>query len=209
MTYRIPLYALGLTIAVLAGCSDRRAARHAAWAETAAPPWAHRSTAPGRPAISTALVATFSADADARVRARNAYNRAAQARLGGLRARAHDRASASSIHSTASAEDQLLAADSGTDVYAQLRGVLLDDRLYVNSSADHLRRLPRRGRRSDRRDRRRRRRVWRSHPQRRHVIERSYSVLASPNLAGIDDLVTGDERDHSTTVFPFLAGPNN
>jgi len=40
------------------------------------------------------------------------------------------------------------------------------------------------------------------------VVERSFSVLAAGTLTGIDDLVTGDEGDHSVDVFPFLAGPN-
>lgn len=204
--YRPPFYALTLTLALAltAGCSEGGASPLGPEGRPTLGPQIDRA---GRPAISTALVATFSADADARSTARNAYNRAGQddwtdfapeitTSLGIL----------DSLNGVCG--DQLLAADSGTDVYAALRGVLLDDRLYVNSSAttcgvylgvegEAIDALGAGeggcGGRTPNDD----------------VIERSYSVLASPALAGIDDLVTGDERDHSATEFPFLAGPNN
>lgn len=204
-TYRTSALALALSLVAAAGCSDEpNAAPLGPDARPALGPQIDRA---GRPAISTALIATFSADADARSTARNAYNRAAPAEWTAF---APEVTTSLGILDSLNGVcgDQLLAADTGTDIYAALRGVLLDDRLYVNSNAttcgiylgvegEAIDALAAGeggcGGRTPNDD----------------VIERSYSVLASPDLAGIDDLVTGDERDHSTTDFPFLAGPND
>ena len=103
--------------------------------------------------------------------------------------------------------DQLLAEASGADRYDALADILLDDRLYVNSASGTCgvylglegevvgalsAGMGGCGGRTPNDD----------------VVERSYSVLAAGALTGIDDLVTGDARDHSPDVFPFLAGPN-
>ena len=95
----------------------------------------------------------------------------------------------------------------GADRYDALAEVLLDDRLYVNSASgtcgiylglegEVVGALPAGmggcGGRTPNDD----------------VIERSYSVLAAGTLTGVDDLVTGDAREHSADVFPFLAEPN-
>ncbi len=39
------------------------------------------------------------------------------------------------------------------------------------------------------------------------IIERSYSVLVAGALSGIDDGITSDDATHSDDTFPFLAAP--
>jgi hypothetical protein len=158
----------------------------------------------GRPAVSTALIATFAPFAE-RNDVRDRYNQAGPAAwasfmpemtfgLGVLDAL------------DGSCGTQLLVG-TGPNRYDALAGILLDDRLYVNSASgvcgvylglegEVVGALEPGdggcGGRTPNDD----------------VIERSYSVLAAGALSGVDDLVSEDARDHSTEVFPFIAGPN-
>lgn len=159
----------------------------------------------GRPAVSTALIATF-ASFEERNDVRDRYNQAGPATwssfapemtfgLGVLDA----------LDGTCG--NQLLAGPAGPNRYDALADVLLDDRLYVNSASgvcgvylglegEVVGALePGAGGCGGR-------------TPNDDVIERSYSVLAAGVLSGVDDLVTGDSREHSTEVFPFIAGPN-
>lgn len=162
----------------------------------------------GRPAISTATVATFTPN-EMREARRSAYTTAS------------DPASwvssfQSDIASTIAILDGLdtvcgnqlgAGMDATAGRYDTLAGVLADDRLWVNTAsgnnagnlylgveAQALGVIPDGGaggrRLSD------------------DVVERSYSVLAAGVLDGVNDGLTGDEQTHSNTAFPFLAAPN-
>lgn len=160
----------------------------------------------GRPAISTALVATFAATLPERNEARDRYNQALPATWSSF---APEVTTSLGILDALNGVcgDQLLAEASGADRYDALADILLDDRLYVNTASgtcgvylglegEVVGAVPAGmggcGGRTPNDD----------------VVERSFSVLAAGTLTGIDDLVTGDEGDHSADVFPFLAGPN-
>jgi len=160
----------------------------------------------GRPAISTALIATFASTLQERNEVRDRYNQALPATWSSF---APEMTAGLGILDALNGVcgDQLLAEASGADRYDALADVLLDDRLYVNTASgacgtylglegEVVGALPAGmggcGGRTPNDD----------------VVERSYSVLAAGALTGIDDLVTGDSRDHSVTEFPFLAGPN-
>lgn len=160
----------------------------------------------GRPAISTALVATFASTLQDRNEARDRYNQAAPATWTSFEPEVTTSLGILDALNGVCG-DQLLAEDTGADRYDALAGVLLDDRLYVNSASGSCgvylglegeavgaltAGMGGCGGRTPNDD----------------VVERSFSVLAAGTLTGIDDLVTGDERDHSADVFPFLAGPN-
>jgi hypothetical protein len=158
----------------------------------------------GRPAVSTALIATF-ASFEERNDVRDRYNQAGPAAwasfmpemtfgLGVLDAL------------DGSCGTQLLVG-TGPDRYDALAAILLDDRLYVNSASgvcgvylglegEVVGALdPGAGGCGGR-------------TPNDDVIERSYSVLAAGTLTGVDDLVSEDSREHSTEAFPFIAGPN-
>ena len=160
----------------------------------------------GRPAISTALVATFASTLQERNEARDRYNQASPATWPSF---APEVTTSLGILDALNGVcgDQLLAEASGADRYDALADILLDDRLYVNTASGTCgvylglegevvgaltAGMGGCGGRTPNED----------------VVERSFSVLAAGALTGIDDLVTGDARDHSATEFPFLAGPN-
>lgn len=156
----------------------------------------------GRPAISTALVQTFGTAMD-RDMARVDYNRSDLADGGDFRA---DFIASLAIYDGLDTVcgDQLVA-DLGTERYGFLADVLTDDQLYVLTTTGTCGvylglegeivgeleageggcggRMPG-----------------------EDVIERSYSVLASGLLAGIDDGIPADDVAPSTT-FPFLVAP--
>lgn len=156
----------------------------------------------GRAAISTALVATFEADADIAGAAKDAYNAASPDSWGtfadGI---AGNLAILDAID--ANCGNQLLADDDNADGrYATLASILSDDQLYVNSGSGTCGvylgleaeivgaigegdggcggRMP-----AD------------------DVIDRSYSVLAAGILTGVDDTITEDDKGFDDT-FPFL-----
>lgn len=158
----------------------------------------------GRPAISTATVATFEANMAAKDAKKNAYNGAAPAMWTSF---------AGDIETSLAILDSLdgtcgnqLAADQTSNRYNFLAGVLADDQLYVNSMATECGvylgleaevlgvvqagegkcggRVP-----MD------------------DVIDRSYSVLAVGALMGVTDGVPMDAETHSVANFPFLAAP--
>lgn len=160
----------------------------------------------GRPAISTALVATFAATLPERNEARDRYNQALPATWPSFEPEVTTSLGILDALNGVCG-DQLLAEASGADRYDALADILLDDRLYVNSASGTCgvylglegevvgaltAGMGGCGGRTPNDD----------------VVERSFSVLAAGTLTGIDDLVTGDARDHSPDVFPFLAGPN-
>jgi hypothetical protein len=161
----------------------------------------------GRVAITAALISPFEADADVTARDRKAYNasglsnqtfapmiRKSLGVLDGLDGTCGTQVLAS---------PGLLAA--GSDRYAALTQVLLDDQLYVHSNrngsiylgleAEAIGALPpgdgAAGGREPGDD----------------VIARSYSVLAAGALNGVDDGVPSDDATHNPDVFPFLAAP--
>lgn len=160
----------------------------------------------GRPAISTALIATFASTLQERNEARDRYNQAAPATWASFEPEVTTSLGILDALNGVCG-DQLLAEDSGASRYDALAGVLLDDRLYVNSASGTCgvylglegeavgaltEGMGGCGGRTPNED----------------VVERSFSVLAAGTLTGIDDLVTGDDGNHSVDVFPFLAGPN-
>jgi hypothetical protein len=160
----------------------------------------------GRPAISTALVATFASTLPERNEARDRYNQALPATWPSFEPEVTTSLGILDALNGVCG-DQLLAEDSGADRYDALADILLDDRLYVNTASgtcgvylglegEVVGAVPAGmggcGGRTPNDD----------------VVERSFSVLAAGTLTGIDDLVTGDAGDHSAEVFPFLEGPN-
>ncbi len=191
---------------VAAGCGDSGAGGPAPLGPDEPPALGAQIDRAGRPATSTALVATFASSLEDKNEARNRYNQAGPATWASF----EDEITTSlgildALNGVCG--DQLLAEDSGADRYDALAEVLLDDRLYVNSASgtcgiylglegEVVGALPAGmggcGGRTPNDD----------------VIERSYSVLAAGTLTGVDDLVTGDAREHSADVFPFLAEPN-
>ncbi len=200
---------LGVLLAVSAGCDDTPAAPTDAepLGVDARPALGAQIDRVGRPGISTALVATFNRpDSAARRDTRDRYNQAGPSDWPTF---ADDLTASLGILDALNGVcgDQLLAADTGVDRYAALRGVLLDDRLYVNTASgtcgvylglegEVVGALPSGaggcGGRTPNDD----------------IIERSYSVLAAGTLTGVDDGIREDARDHSLTEFPFLAEPN-
>jgi len=159
----------------------------------------------GRPAISTALIETFSADDAAKGAKKDEYNRSTPAQGAGFVP--NMKASLAIMDALdGTCGNQLLAAATG-DRYAMLATVLGDDQLYVNSTsgtcgvylgaeAEVVGAVPAGmggcGGRTPLDD----------------VIARSYSVLAAGALAGVDDTITSDGAPHDPNTFPFLAPPN-
>jgi hypothetical protein len=159
----------------------------------------------GRAAINTALNQTFSDDTDAKGMAKDAYNQAGR-ELWSEFVPAFEGSLAILDALDGACGNQLLASDEGdAGRYNTLAGILSDDQLYVHSErgecgtylgleAEIVGALPEGaggcGGRMLADD----------------VIERSYSVLAAGILAGVDDLVTEDDGDHSD-VFPFVGAP--
>jgi hypothetical protein len=160
----------------------------------------------GRPAIATALMATFNADATAKGAAKDAYNEIADPTLWAAQATPDFLGSLAILDSL----DTVCGNQFGADLdpatrYNGLAGVFVDDQLYVNSDAGE---CPQYlgvevealaivkdggcGGRTPTAD----------------VIETSYSALAIGALTGIDDTITSDaDCTHSLTAFPFICAP--
>lgn len=157
----------------------------------------------GRPAISTATIATFEADPTAKGAAKDAYNAAAPAMWATFTTSiAASLAVLDSIDEDCG--NQLLFTTAGG--YA-LAGVLADDRLWINSvgtcteggqaylaveaNATGVLTNDLCGGRTLSMD----------------IAETSYSVLALGAIEGADDGVAADDATHSLTAFPFVAAP--
>lgn len=167
----------------------------------------------GRPAVSTATVATFMADDDAKGDRKDAYNEASPADWSDFAADiAGSLAILDALDGTCG--NQLGAADLNEDEsvpadrYSTLASVLANDVLKVNSTrgtcgvylgaeAEALGVVGEGeggcGGRTPVDD----------------VIERSYSVLAAGALAGVDDTITEDDGGANADTFPFLGAPSS
>lgn len=160
----------------------------------------------GRPAISTALIATFEGDTTTKNQKKDAYNAAAPSAWASFQGEiAGNAAILDALDSTCG--NQLLAGSMPVaGRYDALSGALADDRLFVNSAATTCGQylaveanatgvIPNDdcGGRTPVMD----------------VVDTSYSVLAIGNVTGVGDGVAedGDAVTHSTSVFPFLAAP--
>lgn len=159
----------------------------------------------GRPAINTAGNATFESDPEKADMSKTAYNTASDPTKWSAFIPEVQKNLAILDSLDGNCGNQLAADISKMDAsrYAPLAGVLVDDRLYVNSEgaacgaylgveADALKVLPNMdcGGRTLAMD----------------VIETSYSVLAAGALNGVDDTIKISEAAKGTT-FPYLAGP--
>jgi hypothetical protein len=159
----------------------------------------------GRAAVSTALIATFETDTNAKGEAKDAYNAAEEDWSVFAEQMTPNLAILDALDGTCG--NQLLAG-SGEDRYAALAEALANDRLYVNSTSgtcgvylgvegEALGALESGdggcGGRTPLDD----------------VIERSYSVLAAGTLTGVDDTITEDDADHDIETFPWLAEPQD
>lgn len=159
----------------------------------------------GRPAVSTALIATFSADSSAKGTEKDSYNAAGKAQWAGF---------AASIEGSLAILDALdancgnqLAIDlNPNDPYAGLAGVLADDQLYVNSGsgvcgtylgleAEVVGVLAEGGGGCGGRT------------LTDDIIDRSYSVLAAGVVSGVDDTITRDGDCVPSATFPFVCPP--
>lgn len=158
----------------------------------------------GRPAISTATIATFAADMAAKNTRKDAYNAALPGMW--MNYAADIKTSLGILDALdGNCGNQLLAAATG-DRYKPLADVLADDQLYVNSAVGECgvylgaeaefvsavaAGVGKCGGRTPQDD----------------VIDRSYSVLGAGALSGVTDGIDMDDATHSLTEFPFLAAP--
>lgn len=160
----------------------------------------------GRPAINTALIATFEADAVAKDTAKDAYNAAGETSWSSFEGELKKNLAILDALDT-KCGNQLLAG-AGADRYATLSSVLANDQLFVNTASgtcgvylglegEFVGALKAGeggcGGRTPLDD----------------VIDRSYSVLAAGILTGVDDTITEDDAEHDLTTFPWLAAPQN
>ncbi|HKO91510.1 MAG TPA: hypothetical protein VJU61_10180, partial [Polyangiaceae bacterium] len=143
----------------------------------------------GRVAITAALVGTFNANPEDTTRERDAYNKSGLGNPVFLPTIKTSLGVLDGLDGTCG--NQLLAAKTGDDRYADLAGVLLDDQLYVHSErsgsvylgleAEFVQAVqPGQGAAGGR-------------EPGDDVIARSYSVLAAGALSGIDDGVSEDD----------------
>tara|TARA_R110002096_G_scaffold361075_3_gene554120 strand:+ start:11510 stop:12190 length:681 start_codon:yes stop_codon:yes gene_type:complete len=160
----------------------------------------------GRPAIATALMATFEGDDTVKGAAKDAYNEISDPTLWAAQATAQFRGSLAILDSLDTNCGNQFGADLDvTTRYNGLAGVFADDQLYVNSGAGA---CPQYlgveiealgvvkdggcGGRTPTAD----------------IIETSYSALAIGALTGVDDTITEDgDCAHSLTAFPFICAP--
>lgn len=160
----------------------------------------------GRPAINTALNATFESDAAKKDAAKDAYNAAAETSWSSFEGEFKKNLAILDSLDT-NCGNQLLAGK-GADRYATLASVLANDQIFVNTASgvcgvylglegEFVGALKAGeggcGGRTPLDD----------------VIDRSYSVLAAGILTGVDDTITKDDADHDPTTFPWLAAPKN
>jgi hypothetical protein len=157
----------------------------------------------GRPAISTALIATFEADDTAGPK-KDAYN--ADGDPAGWSDHAAEIQEQLAIYDglDRTCGNQLGADLDPNDRYAALAGLLADDQLYVNTAsgtcttylaveADALGILA-----TD---------DCGGRLMAYDVIDTSYSVLAVGAFTGVGDGIDADDATHDPATFPFLAAP--
>ncbi|HVZ31519.1 MAG TPA: hypothetical protein VG963_03790 [Polyangiaceae bacterium] len=160
----------------------------------------------GRPAISAALIETFSGDADKTNQAHADYNAAGLSNQTFAATMKTSLAILDALDGTCG--NQLLAGP-GQDRYAPLTNALLDDQLYLNSDKSGSVYLgveleaitakslsPASGAGGGRQPG-------------DDVIERSYSELAAGQTGGIDDGIPQDDVVHDPNRFPFISPPQN
>ncbi len=159
----------------------------------------------GRPAINTALNATFDADMARKDAAKDAYNAAGPDKWTTFEVEM--RKNLAILDSLDGNCGNQLLAGKGADRYATLASVLANDEIFVNTAsgtcgvylgvearAVAIPGVPDNcGGRTPLED----------------VIDRSYSVLAAGILTGVDDTITKDDATHDITTFPWLAAPKN
>jgi hypothetical protein len=167
-------------------------------------PGANRIDRAGRPAISAALISTFSPDT--READLDRYNKSGNANRAFVPIIAANLAVLDGLDENCG--NQLLAGPQATPGrYDALAGALDDDQVYVRSDRPGASSLylgveaealgavqagqGSGGGRAPGDD----------------VIERSYSVLVAGQLSGIDDGVAEDDADHDIDTFPFIAEP--
>ena len=160
----------------------------------------------GRPAISTALLETFNGNRTAKAEAREAFNAATPAQ--GADFKAQVEASLAILDALdGTCGNQLLAGDTAeAGRYGAFADMLVDDQLYVHTDrgtcgtylgleAEVVEAIAEGdggcGGRTPSDD----------------VIERSYSILTTGALSGVDDTITEDDGVQ-TDEFPFLGAPN-
>jgi hypothetical protein len=202
---KLSVLALSLTGLSLGSCSDDDAGVPGALGRDNRPDPGAQIDRAGRPAITAALVSTFSPatrDGD-----RDSYN--ISPGLGGAAPLKPSVESSLAILDglNGTCGDQLLAGAGavGTTRYSTLAGILLDDQIYVHTQDPQSIYLGLEleaagavsapvgvgGGRAPGED----------------VIARSYSLLAAGAFGGIDDGVTVDDAVHDPNNFPFLAAP--
>jgi len=158
----------------------------------------------GRPAIATALIATFNPDADAKGMRKDEYNAAEPDAWSDFED--DMRANLAILDGLDENCGNQLLADASDTRYATLASILADDRLYVLSTTGECGVYlglegeiagalaagdGKCGGRSLDDD----------------VIERSYSLLAAGLLTGVDDTITENDKENADE-FPFLAAPH-
>jgi hypothetical protein len=171
------------------------------------PSFGERIDRAGRPAITAALIGTFTGDADATTKLRGDYNAAG---LSNPQFKPAVKTSLGILDGLDGNCGNQLLAGTGTDRYEGLTNVLLDDQLYVNTDRagsvylgvelEFVTSQPgftgtaitgAGGGRQPGDD----------------VIARSYSELAAGVTGGIDDGVPADDATHDPDTFPFIAAP--
>jgi hypothetical protein len=199
---KLSMLALGLAGLSLGSCSDDGDASvpGALGRDNRPDPGAQIDRA-GRPAITAALVSTFSPDT--RDGDRDDYN--TSSRLGDANFKVTVEASLAILDGlNGTCGDQLLAG-TGVNRYSTLADILLDDQIYVHTddpASTYLGlELEAAGAVSAPLG------VGGGRKPGEDVIERSYSLLAAGSFGGIDDGVDEDDALHDPNTFPFLAAP--
>ena len=199
---KLSVLALGLIGLSLGSCSDDGAAGvPGALGRDNRPDPGPQIDRAGRPAITAALVSTFTPDTQAGDR--DSYN--ISPRLGdGLFKPTVETSLAILDGLNGECGDQLLAGN-GANRYSTLADILLDDQIYVHTDDPRSTYLGLEleaagavtaptgvgGGRVPGED----------------VVARSYSLLAAGSFGGIDDGVAADDVVHDPENFPFLAAP--
>lgn len=199
---KLSVLALGLAGLSLGSCSDDGAASvPGALGRDNRPDPGDQIDRAGRPAITAALVSTFSPDT--RDDDRDDYN--TSSRLGDANFKATVEASLAILDGlNGTCGDQLLAG-TGANRYSTLADILLDDQIYVHTDDPRSTYLgleleaaevvsPPTG-------------VGGGRAPGEDVIARSYSLLAAGLFSGTDDGVANDDAVHDPDNFPFLAAP--
>lgn len=166
----------------------------------------HRIDRAGRPLTGNALLGTSASD-DVADRLKEAYNAASPSTAGRFVAEIEKNLALYDAFDGRCGNAFLADAAAGAHRYRRLARLLVDDRLWVDATsttcaqpfAVELAVLG--GRTASARDCGGRTPLY-------DAIDAYRSLLANGTTRGIDDGVDRDEREHSTSVFPFLAAPD-